>query len=50
MNHPIIFIVNDNEYTYKIGDLGISLDEEKLINSILNYDKNMSYTEKLNRI
>ena len=50
MNHPIIFIANGNEYTYKIGDLGISLDEEKLINSILNYDKNMSYTEKLNRI
>ena len=50
MNHPLIFIANGNEYTYKIGDLGISLDEEKLINSILNYDKNMSYTEKLNRI
>lgn len=49
-NHPIIFVANGNEYTYKISDLGISLDEEKLINSILNYDKDMSYTEKLNMI
>lgn len=49
-NHPIIFVANGNEYTYKIDDLGISLDEEKLINSILSYDKDMSYTEKLNMI
>ena len=49
-NSSIILTINKKEYEYTFKDLGISINSELLLNDLLNYDKKMSYSEKLNKI
>ena len=49
-NSEVILYANEKEYTYKFSDLGISVNTEKLIKDISNYDNDLNFVEKINKI
>ena len=49
-NTSIILKANDKEYTYKLIDMGISINSEELANDILTYTNDLSYLEQIHKI
>jgi len=49
-NKEISFLVNEKEYKYYFKDLGVSLDEDKLIDKVFNYSNNLGFFDKMNKI
>ena len=41
------FKVNDSEYEYPIRDIGLSIDVDKSLNQVKEYQKSLNYSEKL---
>lgn len=46
----IKFKVNLIEYEYSLKDLNITIDKEKMLNEVLNYQKSLSYSKRINQI
>lgn len=43
IDEDITLIINDKKYTYKIKDLGVGINKEKLVNEILEYEESLDY-------
>ena len=47
LNKVVKFKVNESEYEYPIRDIGLSIDVDKSLDQVKDYQNKMSYTEKL---
>ena len=49
LSKEMVFVINGNEYKYSLADLGTTIDYDKTLDIIKEYQKGLSYGEK-NRI
>ena len=49
-NKEIVLNVNNNEYKYRLKDVGISINSDDLANEILTYTNDLSYLDQLQKI
>lgn len=47
LNNKVILVANAKEYEYTMKELGLSIDKEKILDDILNYQTDLSYNEKM---
>ena len=47
LNREINFKINSQNYKYKLKDLGVSIDYQRIINKIKNYQEELNYVEKI---
>lgn len=46
----IVFTTGENDYEYKLSDLNVSIDKDKILNDILDYQKELTFFEKIKKI
>lgn len=47
LNSKIIFVCGGKEFTYTYKDMGLSINKKQIVNNILNYQANLSYSDKI---
>ena len=47
LSKKIVFVVNDKEYSYTLKDLGVTVNLQKTVHPIQEYQKSLSYSKKI---